>query len=132
MKEPPSKMHWSKIAQESTTLGWFETPQLPIRVVVYLYSQVNSAGIPAEGAGSEYRCTQSGSQQAPCTYHKVMHSGRSVIKVDLNDKSSADACYIVVHASWIVGQSPRTRDTNGDRATNVEVAASWAWNRCAI
>lgn len=130
MKEPPSNMHWSKIAQESTTLGWLETSQLPIRVVVYLYSQVNSAGIPDEGAGSEYRCTQTISQQVPCTYSKVRHLGKPAVELVLNDKSDDDTCYIVVYAGWIVPQSQPTRSTKGGRANNNEVGASWAWHRC--
>lgn len=133
MKEPPSKMQWSTIAQESTTLGWLKTPQMPIRVVVYLYPQIDSAGIPAEGSGFEYRCTQPGSQQAPCTYRKVRHLGKPAIEVDLNDRSNANACYVVIHAGWIVRHQQAKHGANVKYDTtddDDEVAASWAWHRC--
>ncbi len=131
-KAPPSEMYWSKLAQGSATLGWLETSQVPIRVVVYLYPQVSSTGVPTEALGSEYRCTQPGSQQALCTYRQVMHSGRAAIEIAVRDRSDTKACYVVVHAGWIVQypQAARGKLAIPDTDTS-EVAASWAWYRCA-
>lgn len=128
-KAPPDRMRWQAIAHTSATLGWLGTSQVPIRVVVYLYPRVDSNGIPIEGSGSEHRCSHSDSQQAFCTYRKVVHSGKSAIELGVRGLDTS-ACYVVVHASWIVrhqvtGGTVVTRDTNHD-----EVAASWAWRRC--
>jgi hypothetical protein len=131
-KAPPTEMHWPKLAQGSATLGWLETSQVPIRVVVYLYPQVSSTGVPIERLGSEYRCTQAGSPQALCTYRQVMHSKRAAIEIAVRDRSDTDACYVVVHAGWIVRypQAARGKTAIPDTDTS-EVGASWAWHRCA-
>ncbi len=67
-KAPPSVMHWPAITQKSLTLGWLKTSQIPIRVVVYFYSQISPTGIPSEDSGLEHRCLQSNSRQSFCTY----------------------------------------------------------------
>ncbi len=118
-KTPPSVMHWPAIAQKTPTLGWLETSQIPIRVVVYFYPQVSSTGIPPEGSGLEHRCLQSTSQQSFCTYRQVTRLNKSAIELSVRDRLGTDACYVIVNAAWIVLGSQ-----------SHEVSASWAWNRC--
>uniref|UniRef100_A0A0C1R3B4 Uncharacterized protein n=1 Tax=Tolypothrix bouteillei VB521301 TaxID=1479485 RepID=A0A0C1R3B4_9CYAN len=122
IKVPPSVMHWSAIAQKSTTLGWLETSQIPIRVVIYVYPQVSPTGIPPENSGFEHRCLHSSSQQSFCTYRKIVHSNKSAIELTVRDKLGPDACYVVVHGAWIVQDSQAVPYN--------EVSASWGWSRC--
>ncbi|MEA5597229.1 hypothetical protein [Rivularia sp. UHCC 0363] len=128
IKAPPSKIRWLAVAQSDTLLGWLETPQVPIRVVVYIYPQVNATGIPREDLGSEYRCIQGNSPQGFCVYHKASHSGKDAILLNLRHRLDADACYVVVNVSWIVPHPQVELSGNPD---NNEVSASWGWHRCS-
>jgi hypothetical protein len=124
-QEPPAKMHWKILPRKTTILGWIETSQVPIRVIVYRYPWVNATGIPDEKSGSEKRCVLSRVGQEPCGFSKIKHSGKFRIDVFSDDESNNKDCYTVVHAAWLSKQSSQFPSDHG------EVSASWAWNRCS-
>jgi hypothetical protein len=123
-QEPPAKMHW-KILPRTATLGWIETSQVPIRIIVYRYPWVNSTGIPDETSGSENRCVLSSVGQEPCRFRKIKHSGKFRIDIFSDDRFNNKDCYTVVHAAWLTKPSSQLPSDHG------EVSASWAWNHCS-
>lgn len=133
---PPTSLLWQISTQNSATLGWLLTSQVPIRVIVYLYVQVDKRGIPIEGSGKEYRCTllnssSANSQQPPCTYRPLMYSGKPLIEITIaNQSQTNEQCYVIVNAAWIVRYSQTIGSPTAEDNTNQEVSASWGWRRC--
>ncbi len=133
---PPTSMLWHLSTQNSATLGWLKTSQVPIRVIVYLYAKVDNKGIPPEGSGKEYRCillnsTSANLEQPPCTYRPLVHSGKPLIELaTANQLDTNDQCYVIVNAAWIAHYSQSIGGATAEDRANQEVSASWGWRRC--
>lgn len=82
-----------------------DTPQQPIRVVVYVYPAVDAGGIPEQSSGQEHRCELTSG--AWCRYAAAK---RTVVTMP----EQAAGAYVVLQSAWVT-------------ATGSDVQLSYAW-----